>query len=98
MTKNELIQEIADRHGLTLAEAARRLDQVLTTITDVVVASAEGEQLRLPGLGTLTHVTYAEKRGLNPATSERITIPARSSIRFRMSADLKRRIRKGTDD
>lgn len=57
---------------------------------DVVVdALRSGKSVGLPGLGTFSVTSTAERQGVRPGTSERITIPAGKKIRFKAASTLK---------
>ena len=49
MNKNDLIAEVADRTGLSKADATKSVDYVFDIITDSL---KKGEEVRLVGFGT----------------------------------------------
>mgnify|MGYP003592783919 CR=1 FL=1 len=51
MNKNDLIAEVADRTGLSRADATKAVDYVFDTITD---ALKKGDEVRLVGFGPVT--------------------------------------------
>lgn len=51
MTKQEIAKQLAEASGLTEAEAADRLDRV---VTDILSKLRRGERAPLPGLGSFT--------------------------------------------
>lgn len=44
--------------------------------------------MALIGFGTFAVVEKGERTGINPATKEKITIPARKAIKFKAGAEL----------
>jgi DNA-binding protein HU-beta len=73
MNRVELIEKLANQHGLSKAEAGR----VLATILDAVVTSVKkGDSVSLPGFGTFKQVSRAARSGRNPATGDKIKIAA----------------------
>ena len=84
LTQTQLAAEIADRSGLTKAEAKRALE----ALEDVVLAElAQAEKVRIAGVVQLNvRVKDATKarKGRNPATGEEITIgPKLASVTLR---------------
>jgi nucleoid DNA-binding protein len=52
-------------------------------------ALAEGDSVRLPGLGSLNVRLSAPRVGRNPRTGERIEIPATRRVRFSQSPEMR---------
>lgn len=65
MTKSELISILADKAGLSKAQADRTLAS-LAEITTVALQS--GQEAVLPGIGKLTTSPRAARTGRNPKT------------------------------
>jgi DNA-binding protein HU-beta len=73
MNRVELIERIADQHGLSKAEAGR----VLATVLDAVVTTVKkGGSVSLPGFGTFKQAARAARTGRNPATGDKLKIAA----------------------
>ncbi len=86
MTKAEMIASVADRAGLTRAEA----DSAIKGFTEAVTqALADGQKVPLVGFGTFSVGQRAARTGRNPQTGETIHIPARRTARFKASKALK---------
>lgn len=73
MNKNELVKAAAQRSGVARKETAAVLEAVLASITEHL---AGGGKVQIAGFGTFEVRTTAEHEGINPATKEKITIPA----------------------
>lgn len=86
MTKADLIVKIAEKAGLTKANAERALNAFLDSVEATLVS--EGK-LTLTGFGTFAVETRKARKGRNPRTGEEITIPASQVVKFRPGKLLK---------
>ena len=86
MTQDELIRRLAQEADLFLYQARRVLECLPGIIEEAV---AEGDTVRLTGLGTFRAQDFAPKVGRNPGTGEEIPIPARRSLVFKPTKRLK---------
>lgn len=86
MNKNDLVAVVADKTGLSKADATSAVDCVFDAITD---AMQRGDEVRLVGFGTFTVTTRRASEGRNPRTGERIQIPASKQPKFRAGKGLK---------
>ena len=73
MNKTDLVNEIAAKAGLNKVAAKAALDACLESIEQ---ALANEDKVQLIGFGTFSIVEKPERVGINPATKEKITIPA----------------------
>jgi DNA-binding protein HU-beta len=85
MNKTELINSIAEKAGLSKADAKKALDATVDTITE---ALAKDDKVTLIGFGTFSVVEKGERTGINPRTKETITIAARKTVKFKQGAEL----------
>ena len=77
MNRLELVAKIAEKHGLSKAEAAR----ILSTITEEIVNTVKNDDpLTLVGFGTFKKQVRPARTGRNPATGETITIPEKVTL------------------
>jgi DNA-binding protein HU-beta len=90
MNKTELAGQIAERAGLSAAEAGRVLD---ATLESIEAALASGQEVSITGFGKFTVADRAARQGVNPATGERIEIAASKSPRFSAGARLKEAVK-----
>ena len=58
---------------------------------------AEGQDIYIPGVGTLTPKRLAERRGRNPRTGEEMVAPSRVTIRFKQSQRFRQKINRVPD-
>ena len=86
MTKQELIDRIANATGETKKTVGLVLDQLNETIADTLKLGGEVE---LRGVGKFSVSKRAAKTGRNPKTGEKLTIPAHLSPAFKASKALK---------
>ncbi|PTA67585.1 HU family DNA-binding protein [Deinococcus arcticus] len=86
IAKTQIIDMVAERTSLNKKQAG---DAVATMLDCVVSALRSGQSVGLPGLGTLSIAQTAERSGVRPGTSERITIPAGRKVRFKVATTLK---------
>lgn len=85
MNKTDLVNEIAAKAGLNKVAAKAALDACLESIEQ---ALANEDKVQLLGFGTFAVVEKPERQGINPATKEKITIPARKVVKFKPAANL----------
>ena len=86
MSKTELVEFIANKAGLTKADAARALDACLEGITSGL--KKEGK-VCLVGFGTFSAKKRAAREGINPLTKEPLKIPAKTVASFKAGSKLK---------
>ena len=84
--KNDLIGIVADKAGLTKAQAGDAVDAVLDAITASLKA---GDEVRLVGFGTFAVSARKATTGRNPATGAEIQIPASNQAKFKPGKALK---------
>lgn len=90
MNKTELVNAIAEKSGMTKAEAKGSLEATLDAMT---TALAKGEKIALVGFGTFSVVEKGERTGINPRTKEAITIAPRKTVKFKSGAELNEKIK-----
>ena len=84
--KNDLIGSVADKTGLTKAQAGEAVDAVFDAIT---ASLKKGEEVRLVGFGTFAVSKRKASTGRNPATGAEIKIPASNQAKFKPGKGLK---------
>lgn len=90
MTKSELVDQVADRAGLTKGDAVRAVDAVLDTVRD---ALHRGSEVTLSGFGKFHVGERGARQGVNPRTGERIQIAASRVPRFTAGSGLKNAVK-----
>ncbi len=86
MNKTELTDAVAEAAQITKADAAKALDAVLSSISNVL---AGGDQVSLIGFGTFLVRDRAARTGRNPQTGAEIKIPAAKVPAFKPGKALK---------
>ena len=90
MNKTQLAEQVAERAGVSGAEAGRVLEATLQTIEEALAA---GQEVTITGFGKFSVADRAARQGVNPATGEPIAIAASKSPRFSAGAKLKQAVR-----
>lgn len=75
----ELVAVLADKSGLSKAQAKSFLDSYAEVLADELNSSGS---VQLVGVGKLKIGNRAERQGRNPSTGATITIPASKTIKF----------------
>lgn len=89
MNKNDLTTLVADKAGVTKAQATDSVDAVFEAITNTLKA---GEEVRLVGFGTFAVTHRKATKGRNPATGAEIDIKASNQAKFKPGKALKEAI------
>ena len=89
MNKNELIADVAERSGLSKADAGRAVEGLISSVES---ALKSGDDVRIVGFGTFSVSARAATTGRNPRTGETINIPASKQPKFKAGAPLKQAV------
>ena len=85
MNKAQLIDAMAEKAGLTKADAKKALDGFTEATTDALKG---GDRVALIGFGTFSVAERGARTGRNPQTGKEIKIPAKKVVKFKAGADL----------
>ncbi len=85
MNKAQLIDAIAEKAGLTKADAKKALDAFVEATTD---ALKNGDRVALIGFGSFAVATRSARTGRNPQSGKPITIPEKNVVKFKPGAEL----------
>ena len=86
MNKTELVTAMAEKAGLSKKDA----EKALSAFTDVVTSElVKGGKVQLIGFGNFEVAERAERTGTNPATKEKVVIPACKAPKFKAGKALK---------
>ncbi len=94
MNKTELIAAIAEKLGITKADAELAFSATFEIITSALVKQ---EKIAVPGFGNFVTKIRAERKGRNPATGKDIIIPKAIVVSFKPATALKESINTGKD-
>jgi len=85
-SKNDLIQAIARKTGLSKRQAEESLNVLLEEIQK---ALSKGEEVVLTGFGKFQVIERKARQGINPKTGEKIEIAATKAPKFKPGKALK---------
>ncbi len=86
MNKAELVEKVAGEVGLTKKDVNNVVDAMTSAITDSL---AGGEKVTLVGFGTFQVQKRKARRGVNPQTGQKISIPAKDVPKFKPGRSLR---------
>jgi DNA-binding protein HU-beta len=82
MTKTELVQKVAEKTKVTKSIVSDVIESVIALIV-------EADKTTIKGFGTFQWKTRPARKGVNPATGEKIDIPESTSLRYKPSAGMR---------
>jgi len=85
MNKKELIDCIAEKAGISKADASNSLNATVEAISDCL---QNGDKITLVGFGTFSVSTREARTGRNPQNGKEITIPAKKTVKFKSGSKL----------
>lgn len=86
MNKTQLIAALASEVEISKVQAAKYVNTMLGIIADNL---CEGDhEVAIPDFGRFFIKHMAERKGVNPATGEEITIEARDKVAFKASDNI----------
>jgi DNA-binding protein HU-beta len=86
VTKQDFVDAVADRAGMSKRDAATAVDAVLDTITDTLKS---GDSVTFTGFGKFSTSARAARMGVNPRTGQRVQIAATTVPKFSAGSALK---------
>jgi len=82
MTKSQLMAALAEKTGL----AKKDVVGFMEALVDMAYSEVKkGGVFVLPGFGKMVKVDRKARTGINPATGEKIQIPAKTVVKFRLA-------------
>jgi DNA-binding protein HU-beta len=93
VTKQDFVDAVADRAGISKRDAGEAVDAVLDTITDTLKA---GDSVTFTGFGKFSISQRAARMGVNPRTGERVQIQATTVPKFTAGSALKTAVKSGS--
>ena len=91
MTKQEFVDQVANKSGLAKRDAAKAVDAFLTCVTD---ALKNGDSVSFTGCGKFSTAQRAAREGVNPRNpGQKVQIPAATVPRFQAGSGLKQALR-----
>ena len=90
MTKQEFIDRVASKTGLSKKDAGEAVEAVLNEIETTL---RSGGEISFTGFGKFHVAERGPRQGVNPQTRERITIPGGRVPRFTAGSALKQSVK-----
>ena len=86
MNKQEFIKAVAEKANFTQKDAGIAFDAMASTIID---ALKKGEKIQIAGFGSYEVKTRPAREGINPATKQKVKIPAQKVPSFKFGNSFK---------
>lgn len=86
MTQSEVLNHFAEKFEIKRAQAKEIFEELSNLASEEVKTNGE---FVLPGFGKLVLSERKAREGRNPQTGETIQIPAKTTLKFRVSKGLK---------
>jgi DNA-binding protein HU-beta len=86
MSQSEVVNHFAEKFGLKRAQVKELFEELASLASNEVKESGE---FVLPGFGKLALSERKAREGRNPQTGETIQIPAKTTLKFRLSKGMK---------
>lgn len=88
-TKNDIVDVVSDKYGYTKKISKEMVDTVFDSIVEQLES---GNVVDIFGLGKFEIKERKERNGINPATKEKIVVPAGKVVKFKVARQLKQNI------
>ena len=89
MTKSQLIEEVADRLDVPKKRASAIVNGIFDAMKEALLTN---ERIELRGFGSFSIRNYDARVGRNPRTGEKVQVPPRKSVHFKVGKELKQRV------
>jgi DNA-binding protein HU-beta len=90
VNKNDLVEQIAQRSGLSKGQASEALGATISAIEDGLAA---GQDIAITGFGKFSVAHRDARQGINPSTGQPMHIAASKSPRFSAGTKLKQAVK-----
>jgi DNA-binding protein HU-beta len=89
VSTGQLIDDVAQRSGLTKADAKKAVQAVVATLSERL---GSGDRIQISGLGAFEVRERAARQATNPRTKEKVSVPASKAVGFRAASALRGRL------
>jgi len=86
MSQSEVINHFAEKYGMKRAQVKELFEEMANLAASEV---KENGEFVLPGFGKIVLSERKAREGRNPQTGETIQIPAKTTLKFRLSKGMK---------
>jgi DNA-binding protein HU-beta len=90
VTKQEFVQQVAQKSQLSSRDAAKAVDAFLETVEQTLKG---GDSISFTGFGKFTTSQRAARQGVNPRTGEKVQIAAATVPKFSAGSALKQSLK-----
>ena len=91
MTKQEFVDRVATKSGLSKRDAGKAVDAFLDSVTE---ALKRGDSVSFTGFGKFSTAHRAARQGVNPRNpTQKVNIPAATVPRFSAGSSLKQALK-----
>lgn len=90
MNKSELINELSEETTFSKKDVTRVLESLIRVISRTI---KKGEKVSITGFGSFWASQRPARKGINPATKQRINLPAVSVPKFKAGKNLRDLVR-----
>ena len=91
MTKQEFVDRVATKSGLSKRDASKAVDAFLDSVTE---ALKRGDSVAFTGFGKFSTAQRAARQGVNPRNpTQKVHIPAATVPRFSAGSGLKQALK-----
>jgi DNA-binding protein HU-beta len=86
MTKSQILAHFAEKSGMAKKDVGQFFDDLMALAVEEVKTA---DSFTLPGFGKIVKSDRKAREGRNPATGEKIMIPAKTAVKMRLSKGFK---------
>jgi DNA-binding protein HU-beta len=90
MNKQDIINSISTKSGLSKKDSGGALEAFISSVEDALKV---GDKVSLVGFGTFEITERVARKGRNPQTGEEIDIPASKAPKFKAGKGLKESVK-----
>jgi integration host factor subunit beta len=95
ITKKELVNRIADQTGVTKVVAK----EIIQSFLDAIITElASGNRLEFREFGVFETKERAARRAQNPRTLEKVSVPAKRIVKFKVGRLMRKRVSGDDED
>ena len=95
VTKRELVQRIAEKTGIQQISAKEVIQGFLD---EIIIELARGNRLEFRDFGVFEPKEKAKRVARNPRTGERVEVPAKTTVKFKVGRLMKKKIQKDAEE
>jgi len=94
VTKRELVQRIAEKTGVQQVNAR---EVIQTFLDEIIMELANGNRLEFRDFGVFEPKVKARRLARNPRTGEKVVVPERTTVKFKIGRLMKQRLESKLD-